>query len=230
VKRRLVMNNLFILVGPSASGKTTVEEKLLEEGFFRYVTDTTREIRKGEEHGIHYNFLSVEEFKSRDYANVIEITPEWLYGGSGEELLKLASVDNDSVYSVINIEPSINIKKWIKKNNVPLNVYFIHFDIDKEIRIDLMRKRGENEADIEKRLSREENISVYEKYGEKPDLIIKDLYTSFDTIKEFIRKKKLLSVNLAVDSVVGNKFEFEHSDLPIEEVIEDLKKEGIWKD
>ena len=223
------MNNLFILVGPSASGKTTVEEKLLRKGYLRYVTDTTREKREGEIDGVHYNFLSIEEFLQRDYANVIHITDTWKYGASGEELKKLASEDTDSVYAVINIEPAVNIKRYIEENNIPLNVYFIFFDIDPDTRIELMRKRGETEEDIKKRLSREESVEVFNDFGEKPDLIVTDLYSSFDTVYSFMRKKFVENVDKITDTVLNHSFEFKHEGKPVEEVIEGLEKEGLWK-
>jgi len=223
------MNNLFILVGPSASGKTTIEEKLIEKGYIRYVTDTTRDIREGEVDGIHYNFISIEEFLQRDYANVIHITDTWKYGASGEELRKLVSADSDSVYSVINIEPAINIKKYIEENNILLNVYFIFFDIDTDTRIELMRKRGETEEDIKKRLSREESVEVFHDFGESPDLIVTDLYTSFDTVYEFMRKKFVENVDFMTDTVLNHSFEFTHKGKTVEEVIESLEKEGLWK-
>lgn len=223
------MNNFFILVGPSASGKTTVEEKLLEKGYIRYVTDTTREIREGEVDGVHYNFLSIEEFLQKDYANVIHITDTWKYGARGEELMKLASADTDSVYAVINIEPAINIKRYIEKNNIPLNVYFIFFNIDTDTRIKLMRKRGETEENIQKRLSREESVEVFNDFGEKPDIIIRDLYSSFDTVFNFMRKKFLENISSMTDTILKHSFEFKHSGKPVEKVIESLKKEGLWK-
>lgn len=56
---------LLVLVGPSGSGKGTVLKELLrtEKNTFLSVSATTREPRPGEEHGVHYYFLSREEFQ-----------------------------------------------------------------------------------------------------------------------------------------------------------------------
>jgi len=223
------MNSLFIFRGGSASGKTTLEEFLVSKGYLRYVTDTTRAPRKGEVNGVHYNFLSLKKFKKRKYANIIKITDEWLYGASEDELWNLAKAERDSVYSVINIEPAINIKRFIQKNKIPLNVYIIDFDIDQEFRVQLMKKRGESEKDILKRLQREEGLQDYSKFNEKPDFIVQDFFSSKDKVVEFIRVKYLETLEKEMDMVIDNSFEFKSKNRPIEQVIENLEKEGLWK-
>lgn len=56
----------IIIAGPSGVGKGTLIQKLLQEypGAFGFsVSHTTRGPRPGEENGVHYNFVSVEEFE-----------------------------------------------------------------------------------------------------------------------------------------------------------------------
>ena len=55
---------VFVLSGPSGVGKSTLIELLKRDGFpISYgVTATTRPRRVGEEHGIHYYFLSEAEY------------------------------------------------------------------------------------------------------------------------------------------------------------------------
>jgi guanylate kinase len=55
---------VFVLSGPSGVGKSTLIELLKRDGFsITYcVTATTRPRRTGEEHGIHYYFLSDAEY------------------------------------------------------------------------------------------------------------------------------------------------------------------------
>lgn len=62
------MNNgiLFVMSGPSGTGKGTICEKLLlneDNDLFLSVSSTTREKRKGETDGITYNYTSVEDFR-----------------------------------------------------------------------------------------------------------------------------------------------------------------------
>ena len=55
----------FIVAGPSGVGKGTVLKKLFEKYDMYYsVSATTRSPRPGEVDGVHYHFLSVEEFRA----------------------------------------------------------------------------------------------------------------------------------------------------------------------
>jgi guanylate kinase len=57
----------LVLAGPAGSGKTTLCERMVAEvpGFSRVVTTTTRAPRPGEVDGVHYHFLSAEQFDGK---------------------------------------------------------------------------------------------------------------------------------------------------------------------
>lgn len=57
---------LFVISGPSAVGKGTIVREILnrrKDDLFLSVSATTRAPREGEEDGVHYYFLSKEEFE-----------------------------------------------------------------------------------------------------------------------------------------------------------------------
>ncbi len=57
---------LFILIGPSAAGKTTVMEALLADpslNLVRFLTTTSRDPREGEIPGVQYQFVSPAQFQ-----------------------------------------------------------------------------------------------------------------------------------------------------------------------
>lgn len=55
---------LFVMSGPSGTGKGTICTKLLEtEDIFLSVSSTTRERRKGERDGVTYNYVTKDEFE-----------------------------------------------------------------------------------------------------------------------------------------------------------------------
>ncbi|WP_062567390.1 guanylate kinase [Pseudoalteromonas arabiensis] len=58
--------NLFILSAPSGAGKSSLISALLNKhsDMKVSVSHTTRSTRPGEENGVHYHFVSVEEFKA----------------------------------------------------------------------------------------------------------------------------------------------------------------------
>jgi len=59
------MNKRIIIVGPSASGKTFLRKKFEDKGFTFDVSYTSRPMRPDEKYGLHYNFISRDEFTFR---------------------------------------------------------------------------------------------------------------------------------------------------------------------
>ncbi len=59
--------SLYIISAPSGAGKTSLVGKLIElDSRIRVsVSSTTRDKRPGEEDGVNYHFLSIEEFQAR---------------------------------------------------------------------------------------------------------------------------------------------------------------------
>jgi len=56
----------LVLVGPSGSGKTTLYDhlkKLYPQKLVLSVSSTTRKPRNGEVNGVHYHFVTMDEFK-----------------------------------------------------------------------------------------------------------------------------------------------------------------------
>ena len=56
--------NLFVYSGPSGVGKGTILDKIMDEdsNLYRSVSATTRSPRSGEINGVHYYFMTEEEF------------------------------------------------------------------------------------------------------------------------------------------------------------------------
>lgn len=58
---------LLVIAGPAGSGKTTLCDRVVREipGFSRVITTTTRSPRPGEIDGVHYHFLTSEQFDEK---------------------------------------------------------------------------------------------------------------------------------------------------------------------
>lgn len=56
---------ILVLSGPSGAGKSSLINKVIDQIGPTYfsISTTTRPMRDGEVHGVHYHFISVEEFK-----------------------------------------------------------------------------------------------------------------------------------------------------------------------
>ncbi|MBS0633109.1 MAG: guanylate kinase [Verrucomicrobia bacterium] len=72
---------LLIIAGPAGSGKSTLSHRLVEEvpGFGRVVTATTRAPRDGEIDGVHYHFLTPEQFDEKVAAGEF-LEWAWVHG------------------------------------------------------------------------------------------------------------------------------------------------------
>ena len=72
---------LLVLAGPAGSGKSTLCDRLVKEvpGFSRVVTTTTRAPRPGEVNGVHYHFLTPEQFDEKLAANAF-LEWAWVHG------------------------------------------------------------------------------------------------------------------------------------------------------
>jgi len=72
----------LVLAGPTASGKSTLCERLVADaalGFARVVTTTTRAPRPGEVDGVHYHFLSPAAFEEKQRAGEF-LEWAWVHG------------------------------------------------------------------------------------------------------------------------------------------------------
>lgn len=83
---------VITITGPSAGGKSTLERKLVEAGFARIVSHTTRMPRPGEVNGVDYHFVSADEFKLMQDAGMfvesVGFVGGTLYGASAQEFEK----------------------------------------------------------------------------------------------------------------------------------------------
>ena len=72
---------LLVLAGPAGSGKSTLCDRLVAEepGFARVITTTTRAPRVGEVDGVHYHFLTPEQFDQKTAAGEF-LEWAWVHG------------------------------------------------------------------------------------------------------------------------------------------------------
>lgn len=114
---------LIVLVGKSASGKTTLEKYISEN--FRYekiVSHTTRPIRGDEVDGVDYHYVSEDVFNEmlRNNELVEHATfNNWYYGISKKEI-------EDKKDAVVVVNPA-GLRR-IRKFNIPMSVFYVMCD------------------------------------------------------------------------------------------------------
>ncbi|MDR1551635.1 MAG: guanylate kinase [Holosporaceae bacterium] len=139
---------IFMISGPSAVGKTSVVNAVLEmdNTLCRIVTCTTRERRDSERDGIDYYFLSKEKFSEEiSVGNLIEFSEvyENYYGVMFSTIEEKIKGCQDAIL-VINWEGFLKIKQAIQGN--VFGIFILPPSIrDLEIRI---RSRGEDSPEV----------------------------------------------------------------------------------
>lgn len=172
---------LIILLGASGAGKSTLERNLckLDPEIQAIISTTTRNKREGEVDGVHYNFVRREDFKKDEMAEWAEFSSN-LYGTSKQELTKAEKL-------VLSMEPrgASILLNYLKTTDINAKVVFL--DIDLETRIKNMKKRGDDEESLRKRLASDDVKERMEKSGITPDLVVNKLKdSSIDLAKEVL--------------------------------------------
>lgn len=179
---------LFILTGLSGAGKSTVADALMQDaslGLNRFVTTTTRARRPGEENGVHYWFVSKEDFEAkREQGGFYEWAEVYgnLYGPSKEEMTRLMAT-GQPILLVVDVQGA----KTFKTIHPEARVIFLT-----AAREDLLRRlqsRGSAPEEVEKRMN---HINEELQYQEIADALIEnqdgDLEKTIEAVKTFIRQ------------------------------------------
>lgn len=166
MKKNNKKKGLFIVFsGTSGTGKTTITKQLEElfkstsENLFEQeITTTTREIRihEGEINGVHYHFISKEDFEANiTNDNFIEFTkfppnsPVFNYYGTTKNVLP--SITEPIKTIILTPDGLVNIEKECKKNGIHL--LHIHIDITDEEKLNRLINRKDSEENIKKRMN-----------------------------------------------------------------------------
>lgn len=79
---------MIVLVGASASGKSSIEKRLVKRGVPKITSYTTRPLRDGEMNGVDYHFISEREFSEKiadGFFAENTIYRGWYYGTAKED-------------------------------------------------------------------------------------------------------------------------------------------------
>ncbi|NLN50891.1 MAG: AAA family ATPase [Acholeplasmataceae bacterium] len=153
---------MIILVGASASGKTEVAKQLVMNfGYKKCITTTTRTPRQGEEDGVSYHFVSKEEFKKLKMDNAFVESATYqneYYGTQKKDLI---------TKGIIILEPNgaNALIDYLKEKALVVLIYS-----PKRLRKERMIKRGDQLAKIKPRLKKDDRLFA------KKNLTKVDLY------------------------------------------------------
>ena len=143
---------LFVMSGPSGTGKGTICDELLKRyDIFLSVSTTTREIRKGETEGVTYNYTTVANFE-RMIKND-EMLEYAKYGNNyyGTPQKTVREMIDSGKNVLLEIEPQGAMQ--VKKIFTDAILMFIVPPSMAELKKRLTERGRENEEQIEERLT-----------------------------------------------------------------------------
>jgi guanylate kinase len=168
---------IIVVVGPTNSGKTKFIKICTSYGIKRVVTNTTRQMRKGEKQGVDYYFRTLKNFKKKekngDFVETSEVYGTWF----GTEYSELED------FCVVALDPK-GLKKF--KSEFGDDIFSIFLDVDEKTRIERARKRGDNLKNVSKRILEERETFL--KIKSECDIILEKPRIS--EIHAFISKNK----------------------------------------
>ena len=127
---------MIVLVGESASGKSSIEKYLVENyEYNRIISYTTRPPRDGEIDGIHYHFIDTETFiKMEEQGLFAETTTYrgWYYGSAKDDC-------TDDKVCVMNPH---GLRQLLK--NKDLNITSFYINVPRRDRLIKILQRGDN--------------------------------------------------------------------------------------
>ena len=127
---------MIVLVGESASGKSSIEKYLVGNcGYSKVVSYTTRQPREGEINGIDYHFIDKSQFhrlKEQGFFAETAVYNGWYYGTSKEDCTddKVAVLTPHGLRQVSKIEG--------------INVLSFYINVPRRDRLIKILQRGDN--------------------------------------------------------------------------------------
>ncbi len=150
---------LIIISAPSGTGKSTIIGQVMQDANLRLsfsISATTRQPREGEQDGVHYYFMSVEQFQKEiadDAFAEYEQVYEGRYYGTLKREIERINAQGDNVILDVDVKGGINVKKLY--GNRAMSIFIAPPNIE-TLRERLICRGTDSMEEINKRISKAE--------------------------------------------------------------------------
>jgi len=135
---------LIVIVGESASGKTTFAKALeIEQGYKRVVTYTTRPPREGEKNGIDYFFVTEEEFLTHEDNKTFFETAEYNDWNYGSSIMGL-DIENSNYVIILTPTGMRSLLQYVQKYGLSRYIFTCYIKNNRRSRLIKILQRGDN--------------------------------------------------------------------------------------
>lgn len=179
---------LFLILGPSGSGKSSVLGALKQQfpGFVFPVSTTTREMREGDVDGETYNYVSEKEFKKMiekdEFLEYAVVHDKYHYGTPKSDILN-ALESGAVVVRDIDVQGFDSIRKIIPKEN--LVSIFLTVGNEDDLRARILHRGELEEDEIERRM---ESMRMEMKHAKDCDYQVENLWGSLNVCISQVEK------------------------------------------
>ena len=178
----------LVLSGPSGVGKGTLYKMLFQrhpETFTLSVSHTTRKPRPGEQEGVDYFYVSMEEFESLiDAEGFVEHAK---FGSNRYGTSKQTIADQSAKGKVVVLDIEIEGVKQVRQSSIDARYVFVLPPSIQELESRLRGRGTESEDSIRQRLDRATAEIAFAEEGGFDKLIRNDdLETAYKELEEFV--------------------------------------------
>ncbi|RIY33803.1 guanylate kinase [Psittacicella gerlachiana] len=190
---KIKKGHLFIISAPSGAGKSTLITKLLKSNlaskYYLSISHTTRPVRPGEQHGVHYFFTNIENFENLiqndEFLEYAEVFGN--YYGTSKRIIREKLEQGINIILDIDWQGARNVRKQFPE---AISIFILPPSIE-ELKQRLLNRQTDSLDVIERRMAKAENEMAH-KHEYDYEILNDDLdhaYAQFVQLLESYAKK-----------------------------------------
>lgn len=180
------MNLAYALIGPPASGKSSVARELRKYGIPEMISYTTREPRPGEKHGTDYYFVDQDIFSHTELVEKISYSGH-LYGLAKNEVLKKVE-ENPVTIVCTEIHGLEQLKKLLGKRLI--SIFLV---VDEDTIIERVVMGGGDYAKVQERINYAKETGEFDNWH-VADHIVKNTGSLEATVRQILAIMDLVEI------------------------------------